>query len=81
MAVERGFFSAAPPAQNSPELHFRFINFFIQQSLLESLLAWNDGLASNHQPKVSKSNNLAENNYHSVGFTYHTMIFALIFVC
>ena len=45
------------------------------------LRAWNDGLASNHQPKVSKSNNLAENNYYSVSFTYHTMIFALIFVC
>ena len=32
------FFSAAPPAQNSPELHFRFINFSIQPSLLESLV-------------------------------------------
>ena len=31
------FFSAAPTAQNSPELHFRFINYFIQPSLLESL--------------------------------------------
>ena len=31
------FFSAAPPAQNSPELHFRFIIFFIQPSLLKSL--------------------------------------------
>ena len=29
MAVVRFFFSAAPPAQNSPELHFRFINSFI----------------------------------------------------
>ena len=28
MAVGRFFFSAAPPAQNSPELHFRFIIFF-----------------------------------------------------
>ena len=31
------FFSAAPTAQNSPELHFHFINSFIQSSLLESL--------------------------------------------
>ena len=31
------FFSAALTAQNSPELHFRFIFFFIQPSLLESL--------------------------------------------
>ena len=28
------FFSAAPIAQNSPELHFRFINSFIQPSLV-----------------------------------------------
>ena len=36
-------FSAAPTAQNSPELHFRFIISFIQSSLLRSLataLAW-----------------------------------------
>ena len=32
------FFSAALPAQNSLELHFRFLNSFIQPSLLESLL-------------------------------------------
>ena len=32
------FFSAAPTAQNSPELHFSFINSFIQSSLLRSLL-------------------------------------------
>ena len=31
------FFSAAPTAQNSPELHFRFINSFIPSSLLRSL--------------------------------------------
>ena len=31
------FFSAASTAQNSPELHFRFINSFIQSSLLRSL--------------------------------------------
>jgi hypothetical protein len=37
MAVGRFFFSAAQPAQNSPELHFRFLNSFIQPSLLESL--------------------------------------------
>jgi hypothetical protein len=32
MAV--GFFSAAPTAQNSPELHFRFVNSFIKPSLV-----------------------------------------------
>ena len=31
------FFSAVLTAQNCPELHFRFINSFIQSSLLESL--------------------------------------------
>ena len=31
-------FSAAPTAQNSPELHFRFINSFIQWSLIRSLI-------------------------------------------
>ena len=36
MAVGR-FFSAAPTAQNSPELHFRFINYLIQPSLAGSL--------------------------------------------
>ena len=29
MAVGSFFFSAAPTAQNSPEIHFRFINSFI----------------------------------------------------
>ena len=38
MAVGSFFFSAAPTAQNSPELQFRFINSFIQLSLLRSLL-------------------------------------------
>ena len=38
MAVGSFFLSAAPTAQNSPELHFRFINYFIQSSLLRSLL-------------------------------------------
>ena len=33
------FFSAAPTAQNSQELHFRFINSFIQPSRVESLLS------------------------------------------
>ena len=37
MAVGRFFFSAARTAQNSPELHFRFINSFIQSSLVGSL--------------------------------------------
>ena len=31
------FFSAALTAQNSPELHFRFLNSFIQSSPLRSL--------------------------------------------
>ena len=38
MAVGSFFFSAAPTAQNSPELHFRFINSFIQPSLVGSLV-------------------------------------------
>ena len=33
------FFSAAPTAQNSPELHFHFINSFIRTSLLRPLIA------------------------------------------
>jgi hypothetical protein len=36
----RVFFSAAPTAQNSPELHFRFINSFIPPSLVGSLLLY-----------------------------------------
>jgi hypothetical protein len=32
------FFSAAPTAPNSPELHFRFINSFIQPFLVGSLV-------------------------------------------
>ena len=38
MAVGRVFFSSAQTAQNSPELHFRFINSFFHPSLLKSLL-------------------------------------------
>jgi hypothetical protein len=38
MAVGSLFFSAAPTAQNSPELDFRFINSFIQPSRVESLV-------------------------------------------
>ena len=37
MAVMDFFFSGAPTAQNSPELHFRFMNSFIQPSLVRSL--------------------------------------------
>ena len=33
------FFSAAPTAKNSPELHFRFINYFIQPSRVGFLAA------------------------------------------
>jgi hypothetical protein len=38
MAVWRFFFSAAPTAINSPELHFRFINSPIQSSVLKSVV-------------------------------------------
>ena len=37
MAIGSFFFSAAPTAKNGPELHIRFMNSFIQSSLLESL--------------------------------------------
>ena len=37
MAAGSFFFSAAPTVQNSPELHFRFMNSFIQPSRVESL--------------------------------------------
>ena len=37
MAVGSYFFSEAPTAQNSPVLHFCFMNSFIQFSLLRSL--------------------------------------------
>jgi hypothetical protein len=37
MAVGEFVFSAAPTAQNSPELHFYFTNSFIQPSRVESL--------------------------------------------
>ena len=39
MVVGSFFLSAAPTAQNSPELHFYFINSFIQPSRVESLCA------------------------------------------
>ena len=35
-------FWGAPTAQNSPELHFRFINSFLQPSRVGSLLCTND---------------------------------------
>ena len=35
MAMRDFFFSAAPTAQNSSELHFRLMNYFIQPSLLK----------------------------------------------
>ena len=38
MAVGSFFFSAARTAQNSPELHFRFIDSPIQSSVLKSVL-------------------------------------------
>ena len=39
IAVGRFFFSAASTAQNSPELHFHFINSFIQPSLVGSQIS------------------------------------------
>jgi len=36
--LEGFVFSAASTAQNSPELHFCFIDYFIQPSRVESLL-------------------------------------------
>ena len=52
------FFSAAPTAQNSPELHFRFINSFIQLSLLRSLVKIfrRHGLMCNEQPELLDEN-------------------------
>ena len=38
----RFFFSAAPPAQNSPELYFRFIKSSIQPSVVEAVLRTRD---------------------------------------
>ena len=38
MAVTSFFLSAAPTAQNSPEVHLCFIDSFIQSSLLMSLI-------------------------------------------
>ena len=38
------FISAAPTAQNSSELHFRFINSFIQPSRVGSLIVANSKL-------------------------------------
>ena len=38
LMADGSFFSAALTAQNSPELHFHFINSFIQPSLVGSLM-------------------------------------------
>ena len=38
LLVKSSIHMAAPTAQNSPELPFRFINYFIQSSLLRSLV-------------------------------------------
>ena len=46
MAVGIFFFSAASTTQNSPELHFRLINSFIQPSRVGSLTA------TEHDPKI-----------------------------
>ena len=43
--------------QNSPELHFRFINSFIQSSLLESLGALNNKL--NHEIELGENSTLS----------------------
>ena len=47
MAVGSFFFSAAPTAQNSPELHFRFINSFIQPTRVGSLLGVHPQILAN----------------------------------
>ena len=50
MAVGRFSFSAAPTAQNSPELNFRFLNSFIQPSRVGSLaLIFNSSLSELRQ--------------------------------
>ena len=43
------FLSAAPTAPNSPELHFRFINYFIQPSLLGYLFLLLDQYTVKHR--------------------------------
>ena len=43
MAVGSIFFFAAPTAQNSPKLHFRFMNYFIQPSRVGSLGGYDQG--------------------------------------
>ena len=48
------FFSAAPTAQNSPELHLRSINYFIQSSLLRSLMKDKDDDFANKAEGVQK---------------------------
>ena len=62
MAVGSFFFSAAQSAQNSPELHFCFINFFIQPSLLESLVNANLKMFSTRSKKEC-SNSFSTSNF------------------
>ena len=50
------FFSAAPTAQNCPELHFRFINSFIQPSRVGSLCLTNKDGYSKPFPAVVYTN-------------------------
>ena len=47
-----GFFSAAPTAQNSPELYFHFINSFIQLSPLRSLEITNSKVSAYNSLKL-----------------------------
>ena len=46
------FFSAARTAQNSPELHFHFLNSFIQPSLVGSLGPPDHAEAMNHTFRI-----------------------------
>ena len=49
------FFSAAPTAQTSPELHFRFMNSFIQSSLVRSLLPHHSSTCFQYYVKLDNS--------------------------
>ena len=59
MAVGRVYFSAASAAQNSPELHLCFIDYFIQPSCVGFLF---DNKASTGQCSTRCNNQLNLNN-------------------
>ena len=63
--IREFFFSAALTAQNSPELHFRFIDSFIQPSLVGSLLVGDQILITkmtDYENKMNKT--VTKNNLH-----------------